>query len=676
MKADESVALTARPEQDANAPGAGEQLRLPAGGTRKVENSVVAGLNRYFDRAKEQVAQEGAGAEAAPVSALPMPGVIAPMPRRSFVERAAPKRLKKKSASDLTFKVGRLRTLSRLFVWILGALRMLLGNFVDILLRRDTIDRRAVRLRLVLQGMGPTFIKLGQQLSIRADILPFRYCNELTKMLDKVPPFPVAVAIERIEKVAGRPIQEIFRVFDPVPIGSASIGCVYQAILPTGEKVAVKVRRPGIGETFAADLRALGWLMDIGEQLTILRPGMTRDLRLELKKMLFEELNYPLEARYTDLFSRRAKKKKQDYIGAPKVYFDISGEDVLVTEFVSGVFLWEILGAIDRRDDAALAALKAQGFDPKVIAKRMIRAFYWETLENIFFHADPHPANIVVQPDNSLVFIDFGSCGRFSGKGKRRYHRFQQYISAEDISGMTEAAMSMLEPLPPVDLERLTREIEAFFWDWVYATESKHAQWWERCTGQMWMKFLGIARRYAIPINLDTLRMFRATFLYDSIAMRLHNDLDMNSEFKDYVRERGLRARKTVRRALRSRLDRGPTNRDYLVIEDLARLSRQFANRVQHALDSPPHRFFDMLGKAAYGVSMILRLLILASGLHIVAVLCIGVVTWLRHRPVDPSGILWTMVSTPAYQIVVTLFILIALRKALVRFDELDVAKK
>jgi ubiquinone biosynthesis protein len=641
---------------------------------RRIESSVNAGLDRFREQLAKRTPDEAA--QPAATVSLPMPGVIAPLPRRAVDERAPLKRRKKRSAGELTFQAGRWLSVGRLLIWIFGALRLMLGNLVDTLLARDTIDRRAVRLRLVLQGMGPTFIKLGQQLSIRADILPFRYCQELTKMLDSVPPFPVGEAIERIENVAGRPLDEVFRSFDPVPIGSASIGCVFQGILHSGEKVAVKVRRPRIGEIFAADLRALGWLLDIGEQLTLLRPGMTHDVRLELQKMLFEELNYPLEARYTDLFARRAKKKRQDYIGAPRVLFELSGEEVLTTEHVSGVFLWEILGALDRSDDAAMAAFKAQGFDPEIIAKRMIRAFFWETLENIFFHADPHPANIVVRPDNSLVFIDFGSCGRFSGKVKRAYHRFQQYISAEDVSGMTESAMAMIEPLPPVDLERLTREIEAFFWDWFYATESHHADWWERCTGQMWMKFLGIARRYAIPINVDTLRMFRATFLYDSIAMRLHNKLDMNGEFKAYVRERGLRAKRSLRKSLRGRLDKGPTRRDYLVIEDLTRLSRQFVNRVQHALDSPDHRFFDMLGKAAYGVSMLLRFGILASGLHVLALLAISAVNWLRQRPVDPVATLTGMVSTPLYQVVVALFVLAALRKALRRLEDLDVGKK
>ena len=162
--------------------------------------------------------------------------------------------------------------------------------------------------------------------------------------------------------------------------------------------------------------------------------------------------------------------------------------------------------------------------------------------------------------------------------------------------------MSMIEPLPPIDMQRFTREIESFFWDWLYATKSKHAEWWERCTGQMWMKFLSIARRYSVPMTLELLRMFRATFLYDSIAMRLHNDLDMNGEFKNYVRERGVRAKRKVRRNFRRRIDKGLGDTDYLAIERTARLGTQVLNRVQYLLDSPNHRFFDMLGKAAFAV--------------------------------------------------------------------------
>jgi ubiquinone biosynthesis protein len=660
----------------------GPRQTAETGGARGAEprhsKAVRNGMQRYL---AARISGDSAGTsteEGAPEEEavnLPMPGEIRPLERRSRPVRSMRPMAQVPRRRSVPFRAGGFRTTWRLVVWVFAAIRLALGTLGDILVRKDSIDRRAVRLRHVLQGMGPTFVKLGQQLSIRADILPYRYCAELTKLLDSVPPFPVERAIERVEAVAKRPIEEIFLAFDPKPIGSASIGCVYQAVLPTGERVAVKVRRPGIGDTFASDLRAMGWLLTCLEELTLLRPGMTADLRAELRKMLFEELDYPLEARYTELFSSRAKKKKQTFIGAPKVYFELCGEDVIVTEFISGVFLWEVLSALDSKDPTALNELRALGYDPELIAKRMIRAFYWETLENIFFHADPHPANIVVRPDNTLVFIDFGSCGRFSGKTKRAYHRFQHYITEEDVSGMTEAAMTLLEPLPPIDLEKLTREIEAFFWDWLYATKSAHAEWWERCTGQMWMKFLSIARRYAIPINLDTLRMFRATFLYDSIAFRLHKDLDMNGEFKEYVRERGSRTRKKVRRALRRRVEKGLDDRDYIVMQRLARLGRQFINRVQHELDSPHHRFFDMLGKAAYGVSMLLRVAMFGSGLHVVVLFGIGAYLYSRGTPAAPSELLRMLVSSTAYQVGAGVLVLFVARKALARLSDMDVER-
>ena len=123
---------------------------------------------------------------------------------------------------------------------------------------------RAVRLRRAFERGGPTFAKLAQQLSMRADMLPYAYCAELSKMLDRAAAFPTEKAIAIIERNLGRPLGDVFEVFDPTPIGSASLACVFQAQLKTGERVAVKVRRPGIGPLIAADLRAMDWMLLAG----------------------------------------------------------------------------------------------------------------------------------------------------------------------------------------------------------------------------------------------------------------------------------------------------------------------------------------------------------------------------------------------------------------------------
>jgi ubiquinone biosynthesis protein len=613
-----------------------------------------------------------------PIIEQPMPGIVAPLPRRQIVKRADENQphATPPMAKVVTFEATFLLTVGRLFIWVFAAFKFFGGNFFDAVRGRNTLERRAVRLRQTLESLGATFIKLGQQLSIRADILPYAYCEELAKMLDSVKPFPTERAIETIERTNGKKITELFAVFDPKPIGSASLACVYQALLPTGEKVAVKVRRPKVGTTLAGDLRALGWLMQFAELFSFLRPGMTRNMRIELHTMLFEELNYFMEARYTELFARRAKKKKQTYLDAPKVYFEYSGEDVLVTEFVTGVFLWEVLGALDRNDEEALADLKARGIDPVLLSKRMIRAFNWETLECLFFHADPHPANIVIRPDNSLIFIDFGSCGRFSSKMKRLWQQLQYYIDLEDVGGMVETSIAILEPLPPIDIDRFTKEMEAMYWEWLYATKSKHAEWWERCSGYMWMHFIGLSRRHNVPMNLDTLRLFRATFLYDSIAMRLWNGLDTNREYMKYSQERGRRARKRMRRTIARRIDKGPTNRDYLRIGDFVRFTAQLMNRIQHSLDNPDHRFSKMLGKAAFGVSMGLRFVTVGAALHILGVLAISLGLALLDRPTDLNEILMGVISSKWYQAAAGLTLLIVIRRTLMRFEDIDVEKK
>jgi hypothetical protein len=191
--------------------------------------------------------------------------VLRPMPRRAqaaaeFVADLGPPPLRRGGVREASLR----ETLARLYVW-LSALTYFAGGTVwDTLRSRDSEERRAVRLRRMFENGGGTFVKIGQQMSIRLDLLPARYCHELGKMLDSVPPFPTEQAIATIERATGRPLSATFAQFDPQPIGSASIACVYQAVLRgTGEKVAVKVRRPRIERLFAADFRVLDWLMGL-----------------------------------------------------------------------------------------------------------------------------------------------------------------------------------------------------------------------------------------------------------------------------------------------------------------------------------------------------------------------------------------------------------------------------
>jgi ubiquinone biosynthesis protein len=208
-----------------------------------------------------------------------------------------------------------------LFSWVYLIAYILFGNLWDKLRGRDSLERRAARLRMGLEKIGGTFVKFGQQVAMRIDLVPWAYCVELAKMLDKMPPFSREEALAAIERNTGKPWDEIFAVFDPEPIGSASIACVYQAVLKDGSRVAVKIRRPGIGELFMADFRVLDWIMNLVEFLTIVRPGFTRNLRREFQETLLEELDFTKEARFQEIFRRTSKKSGKKFFTAPKVLF-------------------------------------------------------------------------------------------------------------------------------------------------------------------------------------------------------------------------------------------------------------------------------------------------------------------------------------------------------------------
>lgn len=502
------------------------------------------------------------------------------------------------------FKVPLWLLLSRLWIWFVAVTRFVGGNVLDVLLRRNDEERRAVRLRETLQRAGTTFIKVGQQLSIRLDLVPYVYARELEKLLDAVPPFPVEEAIRIIERTTGRPIQEMYAAIDPKPIGSASVACVFQAVRHDGRRVAIKVRRPRVGELISADMDALEVVLALLEMVW-LPPGFTRHFTRELRTMLIEELDFVQEARFTDLFRRRARKERIDWLTAPRVHFDLSTGEVLVTDFVTGVWVNDLLGALENTDPAMMR-IRAMNIDPKVVARRYLQANRFGGFENVFFHADLHPANVVVQPGNRLTLIDFGSCGAFP---KRELHVWRRMLDAqehEDVGGMVQAALALLEPLPPIDVDEFQRRLETLFWQDLYAIKDKNSMWWERTSANIWISFLKLAREYSVPMNLNTLRMIRATMLADTIAARLDHHIEPYEEFRKYERRAGVRSRRRLRRAAREVF----STRTFVRLEQLFESSFSAMFRIQRLVDGEPLlNFTSQVGKAAYAFKLLMDFL-------------------------------------------------------------------
>lgn len=631
---------------------------------QKIGQAVEDGLGRWAGSGLANVAEDQ------PDLVPEQRGILRAMPRRQMTHSTDAAHVTLPMARRVVFKPGTIRPFLRLFVWVWACLRFFGGNALDVLNRRSSIQRRASRLRRIFDETGASFTKLGQQLSLRADLLPYAYCAELSKMLDQGKPFPTTEAIAIIEHGLGRPLDDVFETFDPVPIGAASLACVYQAKLKSGERVAVKVRRPGIGPTLAADLRALDWLLIAAEALTIIRPGQTREFRKDLRRMLLGELNFRAEARFTEMFRLRALKDG-DGLSAPKVFFDYCTDEVMVSELVSGVWMWELMAAVDRNDEQFLSKIRAMGIDPTSVARRLVRAVHRELLEHLFFHADPHPANMVILPNSQICFIDFGAIGRFSSDTRKTWRELQYHMRNQDIARMVHSSMSLAGRLPPIDVDNVMAAMEQIYADWVYAVSSTDAEWWERSSAQNWLRYINVAREYGVPVSMETIQFFRATLLYDSILVRLDKDLDPVKEYATYAKLAGKAARKRVQKGIRKRL-LGPTTTDYLQIEQLADTAAQSFFRLQRAVEDPILHFRNIVGKFAYSLSLMVRLVYFAVTMVVLGLIVQFVSDNWFGLQFSWTGIAERMTAVAGVYLGALVLALVVMRRLLIRLNQPD----
>jgi ubiquinone biosynthesis protein len=261
------------------------------------------------------------------------------------------------------------------------------------------------RIRLIIEELGPTFIKLAQALSNRADLLPEALIDEFEKLQSNVPPFPVEEARQLIEQELGRPLAEVFTEFDDVPIGSASIGQVHRARLLSGEEVVVKVQRPGVRDKVEGDLRLLHELVRLtGGFLRNQGLANPQDVVDAFERSMTKELDYNSEAQAMEQLRKLYASYSTFYI--PKPYRELSTSKILVIEFVNGCKITD------------KTQLLAWGLSPEQVAETGMDIYLTQIFEFGFFHADPHPGNVLVRPDGTLVLIDFGMVGKLTKQQK------------------------------------------------------------------------------------------------------------------------------------------------------------------------------------------------------------------------------------------------------------------
>ncbi|MCX6081927.1 MAG: AarF/ABC1/UbiB kinase family protein [Chloroflexi bacterium] len=643
---------------------AAPELETPSHRLAHVRPAVSKAVTRWREQ-RELLAQQHRKIEQ-----LPLDAVLKSMPRREQNMNRDVRQFWLPYIGAQHYDPIFWKSLARLLTWLGFGLAILLGNLSDRLLKRDSVERRAVRMRQALEKAGGTFVKLGQQLAMRIDLVTWAYCVELSRMLDHMTPFSSEAALQIIERSLQRRWQDVFAVFDPQPVGSASIACVFQAVLKNQERVVVKVRRPGIIDLFRADLQVLDWLCGLAELLTIIRPGFTRNLRIELRETLMEELDFRREGRFQDIFRRNAPASGRDFFSAPRVYFELSTGEVLVQEFVSGLMLWEVIALAEKKTPQARALLRKLNIDPAIVARRILWSAFWSMDEHVFFHADPHPANMIIHPDNKITFIDFGSCGSFNNQQKIALEQMVMSMKDGDVESMTRASLGLMEPMPPVDIPALVKQAQGEYMRVLHTfnTPARYTQYWERTSARQWFVLIGVAQKFNLPMNLHMLRMIRATLLYDSIVLRLDNQLDRYQEYTLFMRDRAQLVKKRWRENLRD----SSGDNFFLSLDEFGKTLNNLMIRTQTTLGRPLINLGSTVTKWAFAASVISRMLGRMLLITILGMLMVAAGNYFGQQPISFFGVIATLTENLVYQLFVAASLVINTRHILFRLLDKD----
>jgi predicted unusual protein kinase regulating ubiquinone biosynthesis (AarF/ABC1/UbiB family) len=365
----------------------------------------------------------------------------------------------KKHAKERLRKAYRLTRLA-VYGEKLYAVQSWFFNIVMLVLRRIVLgaesnkdrnqEKQSVWLKDQLIKLGPTFIKIGQSMGTRADLLPLPFVKELGTLVDSVPPFPNDIAFARIEKELGRKISEVYAEFELEPVAAASLGQVYRARLHTGHEVAVKVQRPNLEGTISGDIEILQKVAKFAERFPQLNEnadwsGMLR----EFNQTIHEEMDYAAEGRNAERF--RENFKNWPNVHVPTIYWNATSSKVLTMEFIHGTKV------ID------LDALAARNVSPAKVNRLLIKTYLKQLLEDGFFHADPHPGNLLVMPDGRVAFFDFGMVGRITPQLQSKMIDAFFHVVGKDPSGIAQDLIDLDFLKPGTDPNIVRPVVEKMF---------------------------------------------------------------------------------------------------------------------------------------------------------------------------------------------------------------------
>ncbi len=377
---------------------------------------------------------------------------------------------------------------------------------------------RYERIRMAAADLGPTFVKLAQILSNRPDIIPEGLVKEFEKLQDRVPPFDTDLAKRIIEKELGQKIEDIFEVFEDKPLASASIGQVHKAKLKTGEQVVIKVQRPDVAEVIDRDMQIIKDVVQRADRY-LKKQGILQadEVVRTFERSILKELDYRNEARNIERFRSTYKERTDFYI--PMVYRQYSSDKVLVMEYVEGCKITD------------MDQLRKWGIDPRVIVERGMEIYLTQIFEFGYFHGDPHPGNILVREDGTIILLDFGMIGQLMKKDKYAFAGIFIAMARGDAREMATNMIKLAVEHNITDMRQFIYDLNDLIEDYAYLDVS------ESSIQDVIQRLQKIMYEYHITVPGGIFIVFRAFAILEGIGKKMH------PEFKtyDFIKPYGMR---------------------------------------------------------------------------------------------------------------------------------------
>ena len=386
--------------------------------------------------------------------------------------------------------------------------------------RRERIETltRAERLRMVVEELGPTFVKMGQILSTRPDLLPPEFLQELQKLQDHVHPFSFEQAKQIVETELGKPLSQAYQSFDENPLASASIGQVHRARLITGEDVVVKIQRPGIQKIIDIDLEIILHIATLMEKhLEGWNTQRPTKIVEEFARTLEKELDYGMEAAHTEHFAMQFSQDATIYV--PKIYHEATTRRVLTMERIEGIKISDV------------HRLEEEGLDRRIIARSGFDLIMKQVFTYGFFHADPHPGNVFVLPQNVICYLDFGMMGRIDTRTRDHFAELLMSIVQRNETKVTNALITITSHEEEPDRHLLERAVGEFI-DRHFYRSLKEVE-----LGILLYQLFDVVAKFRLRIPPDLFLMIKALSTVEGIGRKLDPDLDIFTQAEPFMRQ-------------------------------------------------------------------------------------------------------------------------------------------